>query len=436
MIAIVQIVWSTLLAAHLAAAVVWLWSMPGGFPSNATEFWINQVAPWAAIGWAGATLLAPSLRGAALVPGLRLGVAAFWVAFGASARVHFLVSSGSLWSVAFMAGMTLVLLWAREHGRRAEGRWLVPIFLVPALWAGWRAPTTQRAPDASTTPAATSLPTVPPAPPGTAELKLLRLTKDAQLRTAEGRLVVRRGELVLTAQPLLSFEARSPDRSLVSLAPPELRRPSSHELVATSRDGARFWMRYRDEPAVLEVSTRGAAIDLDAHTQLAADVYTSDNTYAELTLRGHKRLSLRFSPMPSLRVDVPAFSEPARFGYLDAAGLFHVAEARRLDKGPFVELGAGKLGPKEPLVIQLFDGDTLVFEVRLDDWARQISTARSPAAGWGVPVNVVRFMRGAAAPDAPALISLSLASTSLGHGTQTVGHAAGVYRNRMHVEPR
>ena len=87
-------------------------------------------------------------------------------------------------------------------------------------------------------------------------------------------------------------------------------------------------------------------------------------------------------------------------------------------------------------MIQLHDGDTLIFSIRLDDWARQASTALSPTAGWGVPVNSIQFMRSGDAPSAPVLISATLAATGLGRGTQTVGLGAGVYRNRMRIEAR
>lgn len=429
-----QLVWSTLLAAHLALAIVWLWLMPGGFPHAASEFWVNQVAPWVVLVWAIIALIGRSIRGGTIVPPLLLAIPAFWIAFGASARIHFLISSGALWAVALSAGMVLAMLWFREHAARRELRWMIPFVVALALWAGWRTPITQRAPDASTRPTATAM---PPAPTGSADSKIIRFGKDAQLRPAEGRLVVRRDDHLLTIAPLLTIESRSPDRAMVSLAPPEENRATARRLDAVSHEGARWTMHYRGDAAMLEASaTRDGAIELDAHTQLTEDVYTHLNTYAELALRGHKHLTLRFSPVPTLRVDVPPFTERARFAYLDEAGLFHVAEAHNLEKGPFVDLGTGKLGREEPLVIQLYDGDTLIYTVRFDDWTRQLSTALSPTAGWGVPVNVIHFMRASDALDAPAMIALSLAATGIGRGWQSVGYKAGVYRNRMRIESR
>ena len=41
----IQLVWLTLLAMHTGAAAVWWWLMPGGIPSSATAFWVDQVAP-------------------------------------------------------------------------------------------------------------------------------------------------------------------------------------------------------------------------------------------------------------------------------------------------------------------------------------------------------------------------------------------------------
>jgi hypothetical protein len=63
----------------------------------------------------------------------------------------------------------------------------------------------------------------------------------------------------------------------------------------------------------------------------------------------------------------------------------------------------------------------------------QASTQLSPTAGWGIPVNATELLRSGEPETARMLISLSLAGTSFGRGTQTVGHADGIYRNRMTI---
>ncbi len=66
------------------------------------------------------------------------------------------------------------------------------------------------------------------------------------------------------------------------------------------------------------------------------------------------------------------------------------------------------------------------------DFASQLSTALSPTAGWGVSQNAIEF-----ALDRPggtnATLWLTLAGTSVGRGWDSVGHAAGCYRNRITI---
>jgi hypothetical protein len=86
-------------------------------------------------------------------------------------------------------------------------------------------------------------------------------------------------------------------------------------------------------------------------------------------------------------------------------------------------------------VVTLYDGDKAAFTITLSDWSAQASTALSPTAGAGLPVNTIELVRNGDADNALSLLTTSLASTSIGRGTQSVGHAAGVYRNRITVTP-
>jgi len=130
---------------------------------------------------------------------------------------------------------------------------------------------------------------------------------------------------------------------------------------------------------------------------------------------------------------VPSVKQNARFAYVDAAGGFHVVEAAKQRRGPFTELASGTLRAGAPLTVTLYDGDKPLFAVALEDYVAQASTGVSPAAGWGVPQNAIEFMRGGDAETTPVLVTASLAATTVGQGTATVGHAAGVYRNRMSI---
>lgn len=429
-----QLVWPLFLTMHLIAAVVWLVTMPSGFPSTTTAYWVNEVAPWLVLSWALLAIVASAVkRLASLAPALLVPLPAFWIAFGASMRFMYPSSSGGLWMGPMLGGMVLSALWVRRFGWKPERAWLVPLLLLPSVWVGWRGPLALRAPDAATHPLATALPTTPT---GRADSKVVKLTRDAQLRPSEGRLVLRHGDHILTVQPLLAFDDRSPDRTLVSLAPPDENTATSRKLEAVAHEGGAWTMRFAGEPTVLEASVEGGGINLVASTQLAREVYSHASTFTELTLRGHKQLFVELSPIPKRRFEVRAFSDPSRFAYVDAAGMFHVVEGRGVGKGPYTDVATGKLGPNDALTITLYDGDTLLFALRFDDWAKQAATAPSPTAGWGVPQNVIQMMRSGAAADAPALITLSLASTAIGRSTQSVGYAPGVYRNRLRVESR
>lgn len=428
----IQLLWLTLLAAHTGVAAVWWWVMPGGFPSTSTEFWLNQVASPMVVGVMLVALLARGRIGETLLPPILAAIPVFWMAFGISSRIVFFESFRSLWNLPVFLGAGVAGLWVRQFRFRTSPRWLVPALALPMALAGWALPGALQAPEPATRPLGG---TVPEAPAGPGDHKLVKLTRDAQLRPGDSRVVIRHDKLVLNVQPLLTFANRSPDRFFTGLAPEGKSPATTRTLAAKVHDGARWTLHYRDEDAsVLEVTPQGGAIHLDARSRLARPIYSHGNSFTELTLQGHQKLSVAFSPAPGKRVEIPAPGEPARFAYLDEGGTFHVMQASAQQRGPFQELAAGPLKRGEPLVLTLFDGDQPAFTVTLDDWAAQAATQLSPAAGWGVAANVIELLRGGEPDSAPVLISLSLAATSVGRGTQSVGHAAGVYRNRVTVK--
>jgi hypothetical protein len=264
---------------------------------------------------------------------------------------------------------------------------------------------------------------------------VIRLSKDAQAHPSDGRVVIRRDKLILNVQPLLSFANRSPDRCWTALAEPEMSRATNRVLTSKAHDATHWTLYYRDEDAsVLDLAARDGAITLDARSRLAQPIFSHTNSFGELAIQGHRKLSVSFSPVPQTRVEVPPATAAARFAYLDAAGLFHIVLASQRQRGPFTEIASGPLKRGEPLVVTIYDGDKAAFTVTLDDWAAQASTQLSPTAGWGLPVNAIEMMRGGDPETSPALISFTLASTGIGRGTNSVGHAAGVYRNRITVK--
>jgi hypothetical protein len=416
----IQLVWLTLLAAHIGAAGVWWWLMPGGF-----------LGPLFIVVLLLTALVARGRLGRALLPAVLAAIPVFWMAFGISSRIVFFASFQSLWNLPFIGGAVLAGLWVQQFRLRLTAKWLVPLFVVPAALAGWALPGSQQAPDPTTAPNGAA---IVAAPAGSGERKVIRLTKDAQIRPGDGRVVIRRDAVILNVQPMLSFADRSPDRCWTALAPDDEHKPTTRTLSSTSHEGARWSLYYKDEDvSVLELAAHDGAIEIDARSSLPKPIFSHVNSFAELTLQGHKKLSVSFSPAPGKRIEVGPPTAPARFAYVDESGTFHVMQASQQRRGPFTELAAGPLARRDPLVLTIYDGDKALFTVTLQDWAAEASTQLSPTAGWGVPVNAIELVRGGEAESSAALISLSLASTSIGRGTQTVGHTAGVYRNRITV---
>lgn len=427
----INLVWFTLLAVHTGAAGVWWWLMPGGFPSSAPEFWVNQVAPIFCILFLLTALFARGRFSHAVLPAVVAMIPAFWMAFGISSRLTFDDSFGSRWTYAFIPAAIVGGLWVNQFRLRLTAKWLVPLLVVPALIGGWLFPGTQRAPEPATNPTGASFAA---AAPGASDSRLIKLTHDAQIRPGDSRVVFRRDKLILNVQPLLSFANRSPDRCWTSLAPEGTSTATNRILQSRAHDGARWTMTYKDEDAsVLDVTPTKDGVQLDARSRLPHAIFSHGNSFAELTVQGHKKLTVSFSPLPDRRIEVPPVGTPARFAYVDAGDTFHLAQASTEQRGPFTEIAAGRLKHGDPLVVTLYDDNKAVFTVTLDDWSAQASTQLSPTAGFGLPVNAIELQRGGEPESAPAIITFTLASTDIGRGTQSVGHAPGVYRDRITV---
>ena len=401
-----QPIWLLLLAAHIGLSAVWWWMMPG-----------PQIGALAVAALLVVTLFARGKLSEMLLPAVLAALIVFWMSFAIAARIVFFDSFQSLWNLPFFGGAIFFALWARRFKFRVRPVWLTPLFAIIAGIAGATFPDSLRAPEAATNPSGGTI-----APEnGKIERKIQKLSRDVQLHPDDARIVIRRDKLILNIGPLLTFADRSPDRTFASLAD---KAPTTRTLTATSKGS----IAYKDEDAsVLDVNVT-SGVQIDSRSRIPSPIYSHDNSFAVLSVQGHRKLSLVFSPSKT-RLEVPSVTAPARFAYVDAAGTFHVVEGDRV-KGPWRELAAGPLG-KNPLSLSIYDGDKLMFVVQLDDWAAQASTQLSPTSG--LPENVIEMQRAKDDEAAPALISFSLASTTIGRGTQTVGHSAGVYRDRIAI---
>ena len=171
---------------------------------------------------------------------------------------------------------------------------------------------------------------------------------------------------------------------------------------------------------------------------LVADRYAHLSTYSEVTL-ALSDPHVSFAPCEGLRFPVTErddrWGAPARIAVVDSDRSFRVVQAASAEKGPYDTLCTGELPPDEPLEVVFYEGREPVLAVRWEDYASQLSTEPSPAAGWGMPQNAVVFWR----DGARVTMVLSLASTGVGIGWASVGLAKGTYVNRMeltHLGPR
>ena len=385
--------WSAIVLVHVIAAVIWWWMMPAGFPLAHPRFWVHRVIPFVLIAFAIACALP---RAKPRRPALLAAIPATYLAAAIAGRALFPRTLHTLWLAPLAIGLTLLAIWALEH--RAHWRPALAV-AVPAVALGCFLAFAQAAPPPSTHPSSawSAL--------GDSAHDRTWISFDAQ-------------PLSLAIDPALSFISRSPDGCWTVFA------SRADRLGPIDERSTRF----------SRVDEHGA-LHIESFTALPHAVYSHLNSFTVIAIQGHHRLFLAFSPAPDARIEVlpsdyPS-GRPAQFAYVDAERTFHVARASSAEKGPYTDLASGRLAPADPLAITLYDEQTPIARITLDDFSAQASTELSPTAGWNVPQNAIEF---ALAGPSSASIFITLAGTSVGRGFESVGHAAGVYRNRIHVE--
>jgi len=447
-----RLFWLAILLGHAMLAVLWWWLQPGGFPLGHPRFWSNGVAP---IGALVVALLALWALHRERIEALWLLLPVFpaaWSAVAVTARVLFPVSLAWKWLVPLGAAATMalsILVLRRRMADRTDGtgRGRAALFgsITASVLAGVFLVCTQRVRSPATHPSNPRFPEFDRAssssalPPGAVHLE-----GQVLVQSFDGSIVVPLGKLTLMLEPILLFPAQSPDGCPTVLVVALERAGPEPRFREGCREGQRSCSLVFDlpwqGPAFLDVRAGrdGHVVDVEAVTRLERPVYSHLNSFCDVTVHGHRRLALEFSPCLGAMIEVRPFDYPvgrsARFAFLDDRGTFRVVEAETGEKGPYRLLASGRLERGEPLSITLLDQGRPAGRITLEDWSRQLDTRLSPTAGWGVPVNAIEFSLSGDAPESSASIFVTLAGTSVGRGWDCVGHAAGTYRNRMLFE--
>jgi len=438
--------WVAVLLAHGGAAIAAWLLLPGGFPLAHARFFANRVVPVLLV----VSVLAVAVQVARrprFLPALLLVYPSSWLCAALAASIAFPESGGRVALVSAFVALLLALAVAESWWRQGAPPRKARLAGLPAAALGAGFLLAQRAPEPSTRPFATALASDPGSESKMVALDAgdaVELASWLRIGPSSGRIVVQAGAVNIVVEPRLEFTSRSPDRFWTVFAP--ARRAPLPAIVRVERTDVELRMDDADGGSLRVRATSAGTTAIEAHTLLEAPVYSHLNAFARLSVTGHRRLGLRFSPCPELVVEVVRsdypFGAPARVAYLDARWRFRVVQATDAEKGPFTTLGEGPLARGEPLGVVLVElGDssrrelaTIVFR----DWSLQLSTELSPTAGWGLPQNALEFGRVSTEPTSAAYINLTLAGTSVGRGSDSVGHRAGVYTNRIEIrlQPR
>ncbi len=422
--------WRGLCLAHGAAVVAWWMLLPGGFPLSHPRFWAHQVLPWVLLAISLGAAFSPRRRNLDAAVGFVLP--ALWLGLPLVGLAVFPQSALRLVLPGLAPGGVLLGAWlARFRCRPSVTAGLIGIALAVALVVP------QRGPDPDTLPAG-PLPRHPPGVPSASPEEVA--LEPAVVFPNSGRVQVTLGTLEVSLEPLLLFFDATPDRCWTIFCPSSDRRVSHFELAKAEEFVGGLALSYHgdaDRGLGVFVTPFDGIVALEAWTRLEEPVYSHLNSFCTLTIRGHRRLTLGFSPCADARIepvpsDYPA-GRPRRAACLLPDGTFRVVEATSAEKGPFATLAEGRL--VNELTITLYDEDVLQGRIVMMDWARQAGRQLSPTAGWGMPVNAIELERETERPDAPCTVFFTLAGTSLGRGWDAVGHREGVTINRIMLSP-
>lgn len=404
-----------LLLLHAAMAAAWWWGMPHGFPLLHGRTLANTIGPGLVLGL-GLSLRSSRAAGATLA-GLWLGVALGLI-------LAFPLSGPRVALAPLAVGLVLLAV---------TRRW--PRLVLAGALLGVALPFTQRGPEPDTRPLLPPGAALPApfegwaAGPGEGPAFEVRAAAESVgLELGPGRRV--------DVEPLLTFTSRSPDRCWTLLASPDERRGPARGVERVSARLVDY--ASADGPAALRARARPGALEVEGLVALEGPVFAHLARASLVSVSGLAAPSVRFDACPGVDVelresDYPV-GRPARFACFDGERL-RVLEATSGEKGPFRALAEGPLARGQPLGLTLLDGGAPVVHVAWLDFTAQAGLGLSPTAGWGAPVNALELHLDRTPRSSRVRLHAELAATSIGRGWDSVGHAAGVYRERLVVRP-
>jgi hypothetical protein len=428
------------LVLHAGAAVSVLMLLPRGFPLSHPRSFANVLVPCLVLCASLGTGVLLRARPRAATSSLAAYPAA-WLGFALSTTLCFPVSGGLVARFAGAGALFLALgwvVWFRSF--RPANALVLSLTALTGSVVGLVLPRTQRSPAPSTRPAPFAM-TAPP--PGTAMSPAevsVALTPNLRVQQEQGQVEMQLGKLRMVVDPFLEFQSRSPDGFWTVFSE---QRPQQRLLAHSTLHGSVLDLAYEPAHQLRVEALATGALNIDATTFVERDVYSHLNSFTTLLLSGHQRLGLRFSACPGATIEIThadyPVGAPASFAYLDENGTFRVVRAASAEKGPYTTLASGSLGRGASLGITFVELSATLAralgELEFADWARELSTELSPTAGFGVPQNAIQFGLASTEAASQAYIVLSLASTGVGRGWDSVGHRAGHYRNRMAWRP-
>jgi hypothetical protein len=415
-----------LLLFHAVLAAAWWWGMPHGFPLLHGRTLANAVAPGLVLGL-GVSLRSSRAAGATL--------AGLWLGAALGLLLAFPISGPRVAPWLALPAAAALAPALRSGRRRPRALLLLAGPVLTSFVLGVALPFTQRGPEPDTRPRLPPGSALPapfegwPAEPGPGPAFELRAAAESVgLELGPGRRV--------DVEPLLTFTSRSPDRCWTLLSTPDERRGPPRGVERVSARVVDY--SSADGPAALRARARPGALEVEGLVSLGEPVFAHLARGSFVSITGLAAPSVRFDACPDVEVelresDYPV-GRPARFACFDGTTL-RALEATSGEKGPFHLLAEGPLARGAPLGLTLLDGGAPVVHLAWLDFTAQAGLGLSPTAGWGAPVNALELHLERTPRSTRVRLHAELAATSIGRGWDSVGHAAGVYRERLVVRP-